>query len=124
MPNAINWFEIPATDFDRAVDFYTGLLQTTIRKEVFAGMPNGIFVTDDDKAVGGAIVQGDGYTPTTAGALVYLNAKTVDNMDKILARVEPSGGKVVMPRTHIGDPGYIAIITDTEGNRVGLHSPN
>ena len=124
MYNAINWFEIPAADFDRAVDFYHKVLETAIRKEIFGGMPNGIFVTDGEGAVGGAIVKGEGYTPTTSGSVVYLNAKTPDYLDRVLARVEPAGGKVLLPKTHIGAPGFIALILDTEGNRVGLHSPN
>jgi predicted enzyme related to lactoylglutathione lyase len=43
-------------------------------------------------------------------------------LDETLGRVEKAGGKIVMPKTDIGPPGFIAIVRDSEGNSVGLHS--
>lgn len=60
------------------------------------------------------------YRPSPDGAIVYLDAP---GLDAVLSRVERAGGKVVMPRTDIGEPGFIALVVDTEGNRVGLHEP-
>ncbi len=57
--------------------------------------------------------------PTTDGAIVYLRAK--GGIDGCIERATRAGGKVVLPKTGIGDPGYIAIVADTEGNHVGLH---
>jgi predicted enzyme related to lactoylglutathione lyase len=122
MSHTITWFELPAADLDRAVDFYRAVLQAEIRKEIFGKMPNGIFVTASRAEVTGALVQGEGYVPSSTGAVVYLNARTPDDLDQILARVEPSGGKVILPKTDIGEPGFIALILDSEGNRVGLHA--
>jgi predicted enzyme related to lactoylglutathione lyase len=121
MADAINWFEIPAADFDRAVKFYGDILNRPLRKEIFGGIPNGIFETDDPDAVGGAIVFSEQYQPSTSGAVVYLNAG--HELDAVLSRVDAAGGRVVLPKTDIGDPGYIALILDTEGNKVGLHQP-
>jgi len=121
MHNAINWFEIPATDFDRAVTFYNTVLGIQIRKDRFMGEPQGFF-PGDDLAVRGAIVCSDRLTPATAGTLIYLNAGTVDSLEQALSRVEPSGGKITMPKTDIGEAGFIGIIQDTEGNRIGLHA--
>lgn len=121
MKNAVNWFELPAKNFDRAVKFYSAVLNAEVRKEDVNGEPNGI-LPYGDPGVGGAIVKRDGFNPTPTGAIVYLNV--AGDIDGAQARIEPAGGKVILPKTHIGDPGYVAIFTDTEGNRVGLHSPN
>ncbi|MGQ0600742.1 MAG: VOC family protein [Anaerolineales bacterium] len=121
MKNAVNWFEIPAQDFDRAVQFYSTVLNGPVRKELFGGEPNGIFPYSQP-GVGGAIVKRAGFEPTTTGAIVYLDA--AGDLDGAVARVQQAGGKVLMPKTHIGDPGSIALILDSEGNRVALHSPN
>jgi predicted enzyme related to lactoylglutathione lyase len=60
-------------------------------------------------------------TPTGDGVLVYLTAQPT--VDATLARVEQAGGKVDGPVIKLPeDIGYIAFFTDTEGNRLGLHS--
>jgi uncharacterized protein len=118
--NALNWFEIPAQDFDRAVNFYEKLLQISLQREVFGGMPNAIFPYKDT-GVGGAVAQVPYAKAGSDGAIVYLNTPTMQIFDAALAQVEALGGTILMPKTHIGDPGYIALIRDTEGNRVGLN---
>jgi predicted enzyme related to lactoylglutathione lyase len=122
MQNAINWFEIPAIDFDRAVTFYSTVLAVEIVKGDFMGEPQAFFPSDRE-SVGGAIVKSDRLTPALTGPLIYLNLGTVDNLEQALARVEPNGGKVCMAKTDIGDPGFIGLIQDTEGNSIGLHAP-
>jgi predicted enzyme related to lactoylglutathione lyase len=122
MQNAINWFELPAANFDRAVDFYSTVLGTPLRKDEFMGVPHGFFPIDEG-AVGGAVIKNEEVTPATNGILIYLNVKTPDNLVDVLARVEPCGGKVLLDKTSIGDPGFVGIILDTEGNRVGFHAP-
>lgn len=75
----------------------------------------------DPNAVGGAIVHGEDGEPSRVGTLVYLNGG--DDLAPMLARVVKVGGSVVVPKTEIGnDFGFFAHFTDTEGNRVGLHS--
>ena len=120
MKNALNWFEIPSKNFERAVKFYNTLLNAQLRLEDFGGTPNAIFPYSDPGA-GGAVVKND-VQPSNNGPIVYLNVE--GDLDGALARTEPAGGKVILPKTHLGEPGYIAIILDTEGNRLGLHSPN
>jgi predicted enzyme related to lactoylglutathione lyase len=58
--------------------------------------------------------------PAADGALVYLHAR---DLDACLARLEKAGGSAVLPKTDIGEPGFIALVRDSEGNVVGLHSP-
>jgi uncharacterized protein len=121
MQNAINWFEIPSIDFDRAVTFYSTVLGTTIQKSEFMGEPQAFFAADPS-VVGGAIVKSDRLQPAMTGTLIYLNLGTVENLEAALARVEPSGGKLLMSKTDIGDPGFVGIMQDSEGNCIGLHA--
>jgi predicted enzyme related to lactoylglutathione lyase len=69
-----------------------------------------------------AIVAGEGAVPSATGTAVFLNANP--DLQTLLDRVEGAGGKILMPKTAIGmeDAGYFAMISDTEGNTVGLHS--
>lgn len=121
MNNALNWFEIPSTDFDRAVMFYSTILEAPLRREMIAGTLNAFLPYDNnaDNAVGGAIIFDAQITPSAHGTVPYLNCN--GRLDEVLARVIPAGGKVILP--HIDFPfGSIATILDTEGNRIGLHS--
>jgi predicted enzyme related to lactoylglutathione lyase len=125
MRNAINWFEIPATDFDRAVAFYSTVLGVEVMRGEFAGVPHG-FLPADEAAVGGAIiagpvVAGGDAQAGAAGPVIYLNAGK--QIEAIVARIATAGGKVLSPVTPIPPQGHIAIFLDSEGNRVGLHQP-
>lgn len=120
MSSAISWFEIPATDFARATKFYSTIIDGELA-EMDMGEMKMAFFPAENPGIGGAIISGEGCVPSDTGSLVYLNGG--DNLDTVLARVEDAGGKVVMPKTAIGnDYGYFAIFNDTEGNRMGLHS--
>ncbi|HEX3049243.1 MAG TPA: VOC family protein [Aggregatilineaceae bacterium] len=121
MMNAVTWFEIPAEDFERAVKFYETLLQISMRCEVINGEPNAFFPFDEaEKAVGGVVTKVPHAKPGSQGSIVYLNAHSVPIFDQALAQVEQLGGSVVIPKTDLGPIGYVAVITDCEGNRVGL----
>lgn len=118
--HALNWFEIPAADFARARNFYETVLGKTIETMVMGPVTMGMLSTDPT-AVGGAIVQAEGCTPSASGTLVYLNGG--DDLASMLARVERAGGTVAVPKTEIGNGfGYFAHFIDSEGNKVGLHS--
>lgn len=120
MANVLNWFEIPVTDFARAKVFYEKVLGIVIDPMEMGPVTMGMFSTDQN-AVGGAIVQGDGGSPSKTGTLLYFNGG--DDLAPMLARAEAAGGSVVVPKTEIGnDFGFFAHFIDTEGNKVGLHS--
>lgn len=121
MSNAINWFEIPAADFSRAVKFYSAVLNEELQQMKMGDNDLAFFPTKD-KGVGGCIAYGAGHKPTAEGSLVYLNGG--ENLDIPLARVEAAGGKVIAPKTSIGENGFIAMFLDSEGNRVAFHSMN
>jgi len=121
MKNALNWFEIAVSNFDRALKFYETALDAkleVIRKPQEA---MGLFPADLENGVGGAISFREGCNPGKGGTTVYLNA--TGNLDAILERVPAAGGSVIVPRTAIPPHGFMALIEDTEGNAVGLHSP-
>ena len=124
MNNNVNiavWFELPASNFERAITFYQGILDTEVDVMEMAGLKQGLLPHDDTSKVSGAIVHGMDYKPSTEGSVVYLNGG--DDLAEVLSKVEPAGGKVLMPKTHLGDEiGYIAQFVDSEGNRIGLHS--
>ena len=121
MANAINWFELPANNFERAVKFYNEVLGENLQPMNHPEMKIAFFPAKDN-GVGGAVTQGNGNKPNAQGALVYLNGG--NDLAKPLAKVEKAGGKVIMPKTSIGENGFKAIFEDTEGNRVALHSMN
>ncbi len=120
--NVINWFEIPVTDFDRAKKFYEEILGSPLFEEMIMGYRMGFFpMAENSRGVGGAIVKGEGLEPSDKGTTVYLNGG--DDLSPILAKVEPAGGKVIVPKTEITpEIGFFALFLDTEGNKVALHS--
>jgi len=119
MRNAVNWFEIPAEDFDRAVRFYDAILNKPLKRELFMGIPNALFQFEGG-GVGGSVVKMDGVRPSSEGTTVYVNAE--GRLDEVVRNTPAAGGKVLMEKTEIGPAGFIALIEDTEGNRVGFHS--
>ena len=121
MSNAVSWFEIPVKNFERAKSFYSSMLNTEITDHHMDHAKYGMFAHDSENdKVGGAIIEMDGVEPSDQGTTVYLNAG--HDLGVPLARVEKAGGKVLMPKTDIGENGFMAQILDTEGNKVALHS--
>ena len=121
MASALNWFEIPVSDMDRAVKFYNTVLGADMKAgPAMPGYTMAMLPSED--ATGGALVQGEGYTPTTEGALIYLQCG--DDLSVSLGKIAGAGGKVLQPKTDIGENGFIAYFLDTEGNKVALHSMN
>jgi predicted enzyme related to lactoylglutathione lyase len=121
MSSAITWFEIPSTDIDRAVKFYETILDVKLSRENFLGIPHGIFPADREQGgIAGAIIQSD-TRPGKDGVVLYLNTRTEANLESALVKASTAGGSVAVPKTSLGPQGFFAVITDTEGNRVGLH---
>lgn len=122
MQNLVNFIDIPAMDFDRAVSFYKAILGLKIKETEMFGTKMGFFPTDGTN-VSGAIVQGEEYKPSTDGVIVYLNGGK--DLQTILDKVESNNGKVIVPKTHISpEVGYIGMFIDTEGNKMAVHSIN
>ena len=121
MANMINWFEIPVKDMSRAKKFYTAVLKKELKQ--MPGMPEYEMYAFpwSQTEIGGALAAGKGYVPSQEGSIVYLNAE--DGISATVGRAEKAGGKVLVPKVDIGENGFLAYILDTEGNKVGLHSP-
>jgi predicted enzyme related to lactoylglutathione lyase len=118
----ISIFEIPATDISRAIDFYQAILDIKIEKMDMPDMQMGI-LPYEKQIVTGVIIKADGYKPSTVGLTIYLNGG--NNLQFILDKVEKSGGRILIPKTrHADESGYFATFIDSEGNKIGLHSPN
>ena len=119
--NFISWFEIPAIDFQQAVNFYNHIFGITMEQSISDTTAMAFFPVNN--GVGGAIVAGSGSVPSTSGALLYLNGG--NDLNNVLNKVETAGGRIIMPKTLINeDSGYFAIFIDSQGNKLALHSNN
>lgn len=117
--NQVVWFEIPVADMQRAKLFYETVLTLQL-DEHRVGMLQMAWFPMNETAMGatGSLVKGDGYEPSPEGALIYFAAP---DLDAAIERARQCGGTVIIGRTDIGEHGFIALIRDTEGNRIGLH---
>ena len=122
MQNLVNWFEIPATDFKRAVSIYKEILGVEIKETEMFGTKIGFFPTDGTN-VSGALVQGEDYKSSTDGILAYLNGG--NDLQILLDKDEPNNAKIIVPKTQISpEMGYFGLFIDTEGNKMAVHSSN
>jgi predicted enzyme related to lactoylglutathione lyase len=122
--SAINWFEIPVSDFDRAKRFYETIFEFEMKEQTWANTRIGYFEWDrEEDGRGGSIVYDpEFYQPSVNGSLIYLNCEP--SIQKVIDRVVPAGGKILQNKTIVAatfDLGYWALMLDTEGNRVALH---
>lgn len=124
MDNAISWFEIGTTDLDRATKFYETIFQEKFVPLDLDNIKMRMFpLTNMMTGVGGALVDSKGFHKPSAtdGPLIYLNGNP--DLQLVLDRVEAAGGKILLPKQEISaEYGFMALIQDSEGNRIGLHS--
>jgi predicted enzyme related to lactoylglutathione lyase len=115
----LSWFEIPAIDFHQAVKFYNHIFGITMKQNKTATHTMAFFPVST--GIGGALVEGPGSFPSDTGPLIYLNAGL--DLNEVLKKVEPAGGRIVMTKTLISEEaGYFAIFIDSQGNKLALHS--
>jgi hypothetical protein len=118
--NALNWFEIPMTDVERAKKFYESILDIELFQMEMMGMDMLMFPSQSPKS-SGALVKSPYHTPSKTGSIIYLNANP--DLQIVLDKIEAAGGKVTMPKSHINpETGNMAFFEDSEGNLVALHS--
>lgn len=119
--NSLNWFEIPATDMPRAKKFYETVFGITMDEMTMPGMHSAFFpMKGGTGKANGSLTKSDMHKPGKDGCVIYLNANP--DLSDALGRVEQAGGKVIMPKTGIGENGFMAFFIDTEGNRMAMHS--
>ncbi|MCU4177392.1 VOC family protein [Carboxylicivirga sp. N1Y90] len=116
MKRFFEWVEIPASNFQRAIDFYSTVFGLTFKvmdcgTEQMAFFPNGE----------GAISFAPGFTPSDKGVLVSINVES--EIDKTIVLIQKNNGKIVIPKTKIEaeGKGYFATFIDSEGNQLGLY---
>lgn len=120
MERLLAFFEIPATDFGRAVKFYETVFQLELAVSECETEKMALFPAREGET-SGAISWAKGFDPSDKGVLIHFR---VEDMAGSLSRIEANGGKVVRPKTKIEceGMGYFAMFMDCEGNTVGLYS--
>ena len=116
MAHAVVWFDLPVTDLDRAARFYSAVLGRSIKNE----FPDVAVLAHGDNDVAGCLLKKTGHLPSDGGPLLYFSVP--GRLDEAVRLVPELGGKVVEPKHPIGPFGHRAIVLDSEGNRVALHS--
>ncbi len=119
--NAITWFEIPATNLNRASEFYGKVIGDSLARESMGPHDMAVFPYERATGIGGCIMAGDYLKPSESGNVIYLLVN--GDIDDALNRAQQAGGRVALGKTALpGDMGHYAHIIDSEGNRVGLHA--
>ena len=119
--NQFVWVDIPVTDLNRAISFYSAVLGAPVSRQGGPGFFFGL-LANADHGVGGCLVQGGtDNAPSRQGPLVYLNAG--GRLHEAVRTVQQLGGTVRQGEHQIGEHGWRAVDIDSEGNRIALHSP-
>jgi predicted enzyme related to lactoylglutathione lyase len=121
MSHSFVWVDIPVHDLDRAIRFYSAVLDGPVTREGGPGFAFGVFSHGNDDVAGCLYTPDDDNAPCERGPLVYLNAD--GRLADAVRAVAGNGGRIVQAVHQIGPHGYRAIVLDSEGNRVALHSP-
>jgi predicted enzyme related to lactoylglutathione lyase len=119
--NQFVWVDIPVSDLDRAIAFYSAVLAAPVTRAGGPGFQFGL-LAHADSGVGGCLVpQTPEHAPSLHGPLVYLNA--AGRLHEAVRQAQKNGGSVLQGVHQIGEHGWRAVVTDTEGNRIALHAP-
>jgi len=119
MSDTIVWCDIPVNDLDRAIRFYSAVLGQVVSKESFGEMSFGLLPHAKEN-ISGCLVKTEEAQPSANGPLIYLNCE--GRLDAAIAEAGKNGGRILKPKHQIGPYGFRAVILDSEGNRVALHS--
>jgi uncharacterized protein len=121
--NVVGWFEIPVSDMDRAINFYETVFDFKLQREKLGELDMAWFPFGDLPGAPGSLVHNkQNYKPSSDGVLIYFSSQSGD-LNNELNRVVNAGGKILEKKKLISDDiGYMALVTDTEGNRIALHS--
>lgn len=121
MPNQVVWFDIPVTDLDRAIRFYSAVLGLEVKKESYGPDFSIGLLPHEGSDVGGCLAPADADNqPSAHGPLLYLNCE--GRLQAAVDAVEGQGGKVLKPPHQMGSYGSRAVVIDSEGNRLALHT--
>ncbi len=121
-PNPVGWFEIYVSDMDRAKAFYQNTFRTTLTRLESPDLEMWAFPMEMEKeryGSAGALARMEGKDPGAGGSLIYFRCH---DCAVEAARALENGGRIHAPKRSIGQYGFIALVYDTEGNMIGLHS--
>jgi uncharacterized protein len=119
MAHSVVWCDIPVMDLDRAIRFYSAVLGSKIKKETFPNGSIGLLPFGEGE-VGACLYLPEDNAPSDRGPQVYLSVQ--GRLEDAVAAVEENGGRIIHPRHAIGPYGFRAVVQDSEGNRIALHS--
>jgi predicted enzyme related to lactoylglutathione lyase len=115
--NRAVWFDIPVADLDRAATFYRAVLNVKVAKETYGDFS--FCVIEHENGNGGCLVPNKEEI-AAGGVLLYLNAN--GRIRDAVSKVVPNGGSLIEDAHPIGPHGFRAVVLDSEGNRIALHS--
>jgi predicted enzyme related to lactoylglutathione lyase len=122
--NTLCWTDIPVTDLDRAIKFYSTVLGKEVSKMSEEGLEYGLLPHEEQNASGCLCLGGDSggleNKPSQSGPLIYLSVE--GRLNDAIKAASANGGKVLQEKHAIGPHGFRAVIVDSEGNRLALHS--
>ncbi len=121
-PNPVGWFEIYVSNMERAKVFYQTTFRTTLTQLDSPGLEMWAFpmeMEQENYGSAGALAKMEGKDPGAGGTLIYFRC---DDCAVEAALAVQSGGRLHAPKMSIGQYGFIALVYDTEGNMIGLHS--
>ena len=121
MSNQIVWVDIPVHDLDRAIKFYSAVLDARLTKEGGDKLTFGLLPHSGTHVGGCLYVPDNDNAPSQTGPLIYLNA--TGRLKQAAEAVVTHGGQVIQPLHPIGQHGFRVIALDPEGNRIALHAP-
>ncbi len=116
--NRAVWFDIPVSDLNRAKTFYESIMDIKIFTEEFGDVK--FCVLDHENGNGGCLVINKKEITSKSGILVYMNVD--GRIHDAVSKVELNGGEIIEPARMIGPHGVRAVVLDSEGNRIALHS--
>ena len=118
------WTDIPVANLDRATKFYSAVLDREVPKVSEGGVEYGLLPHEEQNASGCLCVGGDSAgsenKPSQNGPLIYLSVE--GRLDDAIKAVSANSGKVLQGKHPLGPHGFRAVIVDSEGNRIALHS--
>jgi predicted enzyme related to lactoylglutathione lyase len=119
MAHTLCWFDLSVKDLNRAVTFYRSVLACKLEVYSYEGVDCAVFAHQEND-VAGCLVERAEFQPVSDALLVYFSVE--GRLDEALVEVEKCGGKIIAPKTSIGPHGFRAVIVDSEGNHIALHS--
>ncbi|MFD2035202.1 VOC family protein [Belliella marina] len=118
--NPVGWFDLNVASLDRAKRFYETVFDVKLTDLPIEWGKQSFFPSNPKSPnISGALVEKADFAPSNNNTVIYFETEDCLAEEQ---RIEKAGGKVVQPKLHIGDFGYVSIFIDTEGNTVGLHS--